>query len=119
MEGSKCPAQHALQLLQEKWILQIISILLQGPHGFNELSRDVGGCNPTTLAQRLERLERAGLVTKTVRSTMPPRTSYELTEGGKALESVINAIHEWAARYLHEEEARNISEREEAEAPSR
>lgn len=98
-----CPAHQGLQLLQEKWVLQIISSLLDGPRGFNDLSRDVGGCNPTTLAHRLERLERAGLLTKTVCSTMPPRTRYELTEGGRALESVLSAIDEWAATYLSSE----------------
>lgn len=100
MKEMLCPAHQGLQLLQEKWVLHIISSLLSGPLGFNELSRAVGGCNPTTLAHRLERLEALGLLTKTVCSTMPPRTKYELTEGGRALEPVINAIDNWASIYL-------------------
>ncbi len=95
-----CPVYEAIQLLQEKWMLHIIRTLLRGPRGFNELSRDVGGCNPVTLSQRLDRLEALGLVTKTVLSLMPPRTTYELTPAGVALQSVIQAIECWGRAYL-------------------
>ena len=95
-----CPAYEAIQILQEKWVMHIIRSLLAGPKGFNELGREIGGCNPTTLAQRLERLEGLGLVNKTVCSVMPPKSSYSLTEAGTALESVISAIHIWAIDYL-------------------
>lgn len=101
-ESLTCPAYRAIQVLQEKWTLHIVSALLEGPRGFNELGREVGGCNPSTLAQRLDRLEALGLVEKTVHSTMPPRTSYALTEAGVALEGVIHAIHDWASRHLSE-----------------
>lgn len=86
--------------MQEKWVLHIVRALLGGPRGFNELGREVGGCNPTTLAQRLERLEALGLVEKTVCSVMPPRSSYRLSASGRALETVIDAIHVWATEYL-------------------
>jgi DNA-binding HxlR family transcriptional regulator len=92
---------HAfIDVLQEKWTLHIIRALLEGPRGFNELSRAVGGCNPATLTQRLEHLEALGIVQKTVHSMMPPRTSYALTESGQALQEVIEAIDRWVHRYL-------------------
>src|SRR5689334_9840367 len=86
-----CPVHEAIQLLQEKWTLHIIRALLEGPIGFNELGRRVGGCNPATLSQRLETLGEIGLLTRTVQSTMPPRTSYELTTSGVELQAVIDA----------------------------
>ena len=95
-----CPVHDSIDLLQEKWVLHIVRALLDGPRGFNELSRAVGGVNTTTLAARLERLEREGVVSKTVESTMPPRTRYELTEGGVALQGVIDAIADWARTHL-------------------
>ena len=95
-----CPVHDSIDLLQEKWVLHIVRALLDGPRGFNDLSRAVGGVNTTTLAARLERLEREGIVSKTVESTMPPRTRYELTEGGVALQAVIDAIGEWARTHL-------------------
>jgi len=95
-----CPVHAAIQVLQEKWVLHIVRTLLEGSRGFNDLSRCVGGINPATLAVRLERLERLGLVSKTVHSYMPPRTTYALTEAGVALDGVIDSIDAWARRYI-------------------
>ncbi len=81
--------------------MHIVRALLDGPKGFNELGREIGGCNPTTLAQRLERLESLGILEKTVCSVMPPKSSYSLTAAGTALQTVINAIHDWAAEHLN------------------
>lgn len=97
-----CPAHAAIDILQEKWVLHIIRALLDGPRGFNELSRAVGGCNPTTLTERLARLESLGIITKKVLSVMPPRSSYELGPAGRALHTVVDAIHAWAVQYLPE-----------------
>ena len=96
-----CPAYAAIDLLQEKWVLHIVRILLAGPRGFNDLSRAVGGVNAATLADRLDRLEEIGLVTKTVRSVMPPRTTYALSPMGIELDGVIRGIDRWARKYLH------------------
>lgn len=98
--GLSAKAAGAFSLLQEKWTLLIVAALLRGPVGFNEMSRNAGRINSTTLAQRLVLLERADLVRKTVQSTMPPRTSYVLTEAGRALEPIIEAIAMWGERYL-------------------
>lgn len=89
----------AFMLLQEKWILFIIHSLLEGPLGFNELSRRAYGINTTTLTQRLNLLEQQGLVTRTVQSMMPPRTIYELTEAGRGLQQVVCAIMNWCDQY--------------------
>lgn len=99
-DGDFCPVYEAINLLQEKWTLHIVRSLLEGPKGFNELGRDIGGCNPTTLTQRLERLEAMGIVQKTVQSTMPPRTRYALSEAGRELEHVITAVGGWGQRFL-------------------
>jgi DNA-binding HxlR family transcriptional regulator len=88
-----------IALLQEKWVLHIVDTLLDGPKGFNAIGRAVGGCNPTTLAQRLGRLERLGLITKDA-DAHHCRARYRLTEAGARLEDVIGAIHRWAAAHL-------------------
>jgi DNA-binding HxlR family transcriptional regulator len=95
-----CPVYASIELLQEKWVLHIVRSLLEGPHGFNELARAVGGANATTLSQRLDRLERLGVVDKTVESTMPPRTRYELTPAGRELDGVIAAIDRWGRAHM-------------------
>lgn len=106
-EGEPCGPPSLVRgvlLLQEKWVLLIVHRLLQGPVGFCELNRKAHGVNTTTLSQRLDLLEQMGLVVKTIHSTMPPRTSYELTEAGSALRSVLEAIEAWSEKYLPAEE---------------
>lgn len=99
MEKNFCPIHAAIDLLQEKWNLHIIHALLAGPHGFNELARAVGGVNAATLSNRLESLERRGVILRTVESVMPPRTRYELTEAGVGLNRVIASITDWVHLY--------------------
>lgn len=98
--GGYCPVYDAISVLQEKWTLHIVRALLPGPLGFNELGRAVGGCNPATLKARLDHLEGLEIVQRKVHSYMPPRTSYELTAAGEALQRVIDAIDTWSRTHL-------------------
>lgn len=82
-------------------MLHIVHTLLAGPRGFNELGREVGGCNPTTLAQRLARLEELGLVHRL--ECDGGRSAYSLTAAGTALREVIDAIHAWSQAHLGED----------------
>ncbi len=91
---------RGMLLLQEKWALLIVCGLMKGAMGFNELNRQAEGVNTTTLCQRLTLLEQVGVVVKTIHSTMPPRTSYELTESGRALQPILEAIEDWSEKYL-------------------
>jgi DNA-binding HxlR family transcriptional regulator len=97
-----CPVARAIAVLQEKWVLHIVHTLLDGPRGFNELGREVGGCNPTTLTQRLAKLEEIGLVTRTQELDGRGRSGYRLTASGDALSDVIEAIHAWSVQHLHQ-----------------
>ena len=95
-----CPVYASIEVLQEKWSLHIIRRLLEGESaGFNELRRLVG-CNPATLTERLERLEELGIVSRTVHSVMPPKTSYALTTAGRELREVIDSIAAWGRAHL-------------------
>ena len=94
-----CPVYASIELLQEKWNLHIIRALLEGPMGFNDLGRACGD-NQSTLTQRLERLEAAGVVHRTIHSVMPPRTSYALSAAGRGLQDVIDAIDRWGKQHL-------------------
>src|SRR5680860_947629 len=94
-----CPVSRAIGVFQEKWVLHIVHTLLDGPRGFNELGREVGGCNPTTLTQRLARLEELGLVRRSGECE-GGRSPYTLTEAGVALRPVVEAMRAWSASYL-------------------
>lgn len=95
----RCPAVQGIEVLQEKWVLHIVHALLTGPKGFNAIGREVGGLNPTTLTQRLTRLETLGLIVK-AEGDGTCRACYRLTEAGEQLEGVIGAIHRWADAHL-------------------
>ena len=82
-------------------MLHIVHALLDGPRGFNELGRDVGGCNPTTLRQRLVALQDVGLVTRQGGEEGAARATYALTPAGEGLRDVIAAIHTWSLQHLH------------------
>ncbi len=86
-------------LLQEKWTLMIVHSLQAAPLSFCDLMRR-GTVNTTTLTQRLHGLEEAGVLTKTVHSLMPPRTSYALTESGQALKPILDAVAAWSKAFL-------------------
>jgi DNA-binding HxlR family transcriptional regulator len=95
----RCTASAAIEVLQEKWVLHIVQALLAGPKGFNAIGREVGGCNPTTLTQRLTRLEALGLIVK-AEGDGTCRACYCLTKSGAELDGVIGAIERWAAMHL-------------------
>jgi len=96
-----CPVSKAITVLQEKWVLHIVKALLEGPRGFNELGREVQGCNPSTLTQRLARLEEVGLVRRCASHDCVSRGAYTLTASGLALRDVFDALHDWSLTYFH------------------
>ena len=102
-----CAAHRAIAVLQEKWVMGIIWELLKGKCGFNELARRVGGCNSATLTQRLEQLEHMQLITKATDSDVTgklARSIYDLTDAGRELQVVLNAIESWGRAHLPSDE---------------
>jgi DNA-binding HxlR family transcriptional regulator len=104
MQETNCEYGRAFYLLQERWVLFTIHHLLEGKQGFNQLSRREPCVNPTTLSQCLSLLEAAGLVKREVHSTIPPKTSYELTKAGLALKPIMKAVGQWSVNYLSNSE---------------
>jgi DNA-binding HxlR family transcriptional regulator len=88
--------QYVFNLLGKRWVLQIITVLLQEPHSFNDLVQHVQGVSDRMLSERLKELECAGIVERLVRVESPIRVTYQLLEQGHALGSVIKAIWAWS-----------------------
>ena len=95
-----CPIAATMDLLHEKWSLHIVHALLTGKKRFNEIGHALGGVNPRTLRERLRGLEEQGVVERTVLSTIPPWVEYELTEKGRALGDVMDAMARWALQWM-------------------
>ena len=97
--GQFCPIARSSELLAERWTPIIVRNLLNGCHTFNEIRQGAPGISTALLAQRLEALERHGVLLRTVKPSGRGVT-YELTEMGLALRAVLNAMGQWGATWL-------------------
>lgn len=91
-----CPTRHILDLIGDKWATLIVGLLEQGPQRFAALHRQIGGISQKMLTQTLRRLERDGLVRRTVYAEVPPRVEYTLTSLGQTLCGPLAALRVWA-----------------------
>ncbi len=101
--GQYCPIAKAVEILGDRWTLLIVRDLLTGTCHFNDLERGLPGISRGLLAERLRRLERLEIVEKVYLENSRQRTAYYLTPAGKELQTVINALLIWGARWAFEE----------------
>ena len=92
------PLAQALARVGDRWTLQIVAELLEGPARFGELAERIAGIAPNTLTQRLRHLEQEALLTTAPYSERPVRVVYELTEEGQGLASALRLLEAWGAR---------------------
>jgi DNA-binding HxlR family transcriptional regulator len=85
-----------LARIGDKWSVQAVMLLADGPRRFNELKRMIGDVSQRMLTLTLRGLERDGLVTRTVFATIPPRVDYALTPLGQSLRGPVQALGAWA-----------------------
>jgi len=94
---SDCVAiSEILARVGDKWSVQVVMLLGDGPRRFNELKRMIGGISQRMLTLTLRGLERDGLVTRAVFPTIPPRVDYDLTDLGRSLWAPVEALGLWA-----------------------
>ncbi len=95
------PVERAMALVGDKYSFQIIQILSQfGRQRFVELEAQVTGISPRTLSARLKHLERYGLIDRHQFPTIPPRVEYVLTDKGKGMKPILDAIESWADEWF-------------------
>ena len=88
----------------DRWTLQVIADLLDGPKRFGEMAEALQGIAPNVLTTRLRDLERRGLVSTTPYSQRPVRLAYALTDTGRELRDAIALLSAWSARQTGETE---------------
>lgn len=98
--------QRGLKAITGKWKGEIMCLLSEGPKRFNELRRGIPGVTQHMLAAQLRDLEKSGLIIRHDYEQAPPRVEYELSEAGRALRPVGDALHDWAKAYAPAPEAR-------------
>jgi DNA-binding HxlR family transcriptional regulator len=97
--GQFCPIAKAMELLDERWTLLVVSELLRGSTHFNDLRRGLPKMSPALLSKRLKSLTRAGVVE---RIDAEGRSSYALTPCGQELAGVVGALGAWGIRWIGE-----------------
>ncbi len=94
-----CPVEMTLMLIGDRWKVLIIRDLLEGTRRFGELKKSVGNISQKVLTSNLRSLEANGLVNRQVYAEVPPRVEYSLTETGRSLKPILDAMVEWGMDY--------------------
>ena len=94
-----CPVETTLALIGDKWKVLILRDLLPGTKRFGELKRSIGSVSQKVLTAQLRDMEAKGLVSRKVYAEVPPRVEYSLTDLGKSLKPILNAMWAWGEGY--------------------
>ncbi len=94
-----CPLTEVLDHVAGKWSIGILVAAAQGPIRFTELERSIEGISRRMLTLNLRRLERDGLLVRTVYPTVPPKVEYTLTPMARELYSCLSGLLDWAQRH--------------------
>lgn len=94
---------RAFEFLGKRWNGVVLGSLRDGPAGFRELARAIGGISDSVLSDRLSDLAAAGLIARTVDEGPPLAVSYALTDRGRALVPALEQISLWAQEHLVED----------------
>jgi DNA-binding HxlR family transcriptional regulator len=89
---------NALGVVGDRWALQVVADLLDGPKRFGEIARSLPAIAPNILTARLRQLERHGLLAATPYSRRPARYAYTLTDTGRELGDAIALLAAWGGR---------------------
>jgi DNA-binding HxlR family transcriptional regulator len=114
---AECPGHDLLAALSDKWLTLVVSALADGPLRYAELSRVVAGASQKMLTQTLRKLERDGLVARTVTAAVPVQVSYALTTLGHELLPLQRAIKSWAEQHIDEVHKARAAYDEEPSSP--
>lgn len=94
-----CPVETTLTLIGDKWKVLILRDLMTGTKRFGELKKCVGNVSQKVLTVQLRAMEANGLVHREVYAEVPPRVAYSLTDLGRSLKPILDAMWSWGENY--------------------
>ncbi len=94
LPGRPCPIAAALDLVGERWALLVVREIALGATHFSDIVRGTGAPRDR-IAARLKALESAGVIVRSPYQSAPARYEYRLTESGRALIPVLDALLDW------------------------
>jgi DNA-binding HxlR family transcriptional regulator len=97
---SACAIANSLDIVGDKWSLLVVRDLLHGKGTYGELSRSPERIPTNILADRLKKLESAGIIVGTPYQQRPVRYTYSLTPKGRALGDVLLAFVRWGKQHI-------------------
>lgn len=105
-EPKLCRVEDALGILVGKWKpIILLHLLKEGTQRFNELKRSMPGITQKMLTKQLRELESEDIVKRVVYPQVPPKVEYSITEYGRSLEPILEAMHEWGTQHtIHKAE---------------
>jgi len=89
-----------IELIGARWAGAVLRALFTGSHRFADIKAAIPHVSDTMLTQRLRDLEQAGLVERRVVPSSPVRVEYDLTEAGRELKPVLDAVIVWSHRWV-------------------
>ena len=98
-ELPECPVATTVQLIGNKWKLLFLRNLMGKTQRFTDFIKTIPGISKKVLTDNLRALEDSGLLTRTVYPEVPPRVEYSLTDLGKTLKPILDAMKEWGEDY--------------------
>jgi DNA-binding HxlR family transcriptional regulator len=99
-----CPYGKLLEILGKPHALEILYGLgIRSPLRFTEMQKYLD-LQPKTVSARLRELVKLGLVARQSYNEVPPRVDYELTQKGRDLGKMFDALHGWARKYGYDEQ---------------
>jgi DNA-binding HxlR family transcriptional regulator len=96
--GEGCPIAAALDIVGDRWSLLVLRDLSRGVHRFSDIQAKTGAPRDR-LTSRLRALEEAGVIARQRYSEHPPRDEYVLTDAGRAIAPVLDALETWGENY--------------------
>lgn len=99
VSSEACPLTEVLDHVAGKWSIGILVAAAHGPVRFTELERAIAGISRRMLTLNLRKLERDGLLVRTVYPTVPPRVDYRLTPMAHELHATLTGLVGWAERH--------------------
>lgn len=96
----RCPVEATLSLIGGKYKALILWHLVDSTLRYNEISKLVPTATPKMLTQQLRELEADNLIVRTIYPVVPPKVEYSLTDFGKSIVPVLDAMCNWGLTYL-------------------
>lgn len=94
-----CPVETTRTLIGDKWKVLILRDLLPGTKRFGELKKSIGHVSQKVLTAQLRDMEQSRLVHREVFAEVPPRVEYSLTDLGRSLKPILDALWAWGEGY--------------------